>query len=52
MRDAGNSAWRTKPSADAAGQGASQAVFFKLPCTNLLYEVAAWVRHYVWPLVF
>lgn len=52
MRDIGNSICQTKPSPDTAGHWTSQTIFLKLPCKKLLYEVAAWVRHYVWPLVF
>ncbi|EDL34030.1 mCG1037847, partial [Mus musculus] len=29
-----------------------QSIFLRLPCTNMLYEVAAEVRHSVWLLVF
>ena len=52
MRDTGNLIAETKQSPDTVGQWTSQTIFLKLPCKNLLYEVAAWVRHYVWPLVF
>lgn len=51
MRDVGNPTWETKV-VSCCRRTVDQSIMLKLPCTDLLYGVAAGVRHYVWLLVF